>query len=441
MSTNVVEADSTNKDAFGAYRVSEKTTVVDFQNTVEFDTRYFFNAVIYDSASPVILAESPNASGSGVNGSFIGPLDASSRMVPLELDSTYSAGQVVLQLKEYASYTPAKSQLFYRTGIFSPNTNKPNEQISVVIRTSCSGTIENNIVSRDSWNKDTLSGLGGRANPSGIKILTENIQLFWIDAQMLYAGRVRFGFSFNGKDVVVHEFNFANFQNLPTMQNFNLPPRQEIINVSGRASSRIGIFDKYNGLYLDVEDDFNAGKAKTFMQCGSILSEGGKDLGGIATSEFNTSPVTIGTSLTPIVSIRPTPFFNNLPSNSLIIPMSFSAINSGNSDCVLVLVHSATITGGSWGPAGDGGLFHTYEVNSTATGMSDGHVLVSEVVQKSSGSKTESVNKSNLRTRVPVLYSRVDDLEINAETLTLAAITNTSTTISMSSLDIEETRQ
>lgn len=444
MATNVENADPTTRDAFGSFRVSEKTTVQDSQNVVDHDTRFFYNAVIYDSASPLILAESSNASGTGVNGSFIGPLDPDSRMVPLELDSTYADGQVADHMKEYSTYTPGKSHLFYSTGIFSPNTDKPNQQVRVVLRTSCSGSIDDIAINQSDWNKDKLDGSGGAANPSGITLNTNNNQLFWVDAQMLYAGTIRCGFSIDGKNITVHKKHIANLQNLPTLQNYNLPLRFEISNISSRAKARIGLFDKYNGLFLEVEDDFKAGKAKIWMKCHTVQSEGGADLGGLPSTEFKVATTTIGTTLTPIISIRLTPSFNGFPNNSLLFPIRFSGINEGNTECMLVLVHAANVTGGAWVDPVDvtGDNHHTYEINISATSMTGGHYITSVPLSKSGGSKTESVSQDIKHVRIPILFSRTDDLTVLQETLTLAAIVSTGTTsISAASIDLEEVRQ
>lgn len=437
-------ADTADKDAFGALRVSEKVTVQDSQNVVDFDTEFFYNAVIYDSATPEIAEESSNASVTGVNGSFIGPLDTDKRMVPIELDSSYASGQAIVQMKEYATYTPAKSQLMWQTGIFSPNINKPNQTVSMVLRTSCSGATEDIPFTQSSWNKDTLDGSGDANNPSGLEIDFNNIQIFYIDAQMLYAGRMRFGFDIGGVIIEANDSYIANLQDLPTLQNYNLPLRRENINVSGRACSRIGLFDKYNGLFLSVEDDFLAGKAKTWIKCQAVQSEGGADLGGIPALDIRTSSQTIGTTLTPIISFRPEATFNGLPNNGLLYPLDFSAINQGNSDCMLVLVHGATITGGSWVNTSDSDLVnhHTFKVNKTATGMTGGHWIDATPLPKAGGSKTVASQQKISTVRVPVLFSRVDDLEILAETLTLAAIVNSgTTTVGMSKIRVEEIRQ
>lgn len=448
MATFVIEADSTNQDAFGALRVSEKTTVQDSQNVTDFDTRFFYNAVIYDEETAETLAESSNASGTGAEGSFIGPLDPDSRMVPIELDDGYAVGQVIVQMKEYATYTPGKSQIFYHTGIFSPNTVITNQQIRLVLRTSCGGSIDDIKIEQADWNIDKLDGSEGASNPSGITLDTRNIQLFWVDAQMLYAGRLRCGFSIGGiggTTITVHDKNIANTQNLPTLQNYNLPHRFEISNVSGRAKSRSGLFDKFNGIFLEVEDDFNAGKAKIWMKCHAVQSEGGADLGGVPSTEYKlTDTTSIEDTLKPILSIRPEEFFNGFPNNSLLFPISFGSINSGQNDCVLVLVHGATITGGAWVlPVDANGLnHHTYKINTTATAMTGGHFITSIPLIKALGSKTESIAQGIKHLRVPVLYSRVDDLTILAETLTVAAISNVAgTTMGLTTLDIEEIRQ
>lgn len=449
MATNTIEADSTNKDAFGSMRVSEKTTVQDSQNVIDFDTRFFYNAVIYDEVTPVILDESSDASDAGINGSFIGPLDPDSRMVPLELDNTFASGQLVVQMKEYATYIPGKSQIFFHTGIFSPNVNKPNQQVRVVLRTSCSGSIDDIKIEQANWNIDKLNGSGGISNPSSITLQTQNMQLFWVDAQMLYAGRLRFGFSIGGiggPTITVHDKNIANTQNLPTLQNYNLPHRYEISNVSGRAVSRSGLFDKFNGIFIEVEDDFLVGKAKIWMKCHTVQSEGGADLGGVPSTEYKLTSTTIdNNTLLPILSIRPEATFNGFPNNSLLFPISFGSVNSGNNDCVLVLVHGATITGGSWDLPVDavGPNHHTYKINTSATAMSGGHFITSIPLVKALGAKTESIAQGIKHLRVPVLYSRIDDLTILPETLTVAAIAASAadTTVGMTTLDIEEVRQ
>jgi hypothetical protein len=91
--------------------------------------------------------------------------------------------------------------------------------LSVVRRTSTSGSVVDNVVEQANWNLDKLDGTGA----SGFTLDDTKAQILFIDFQYLGMGRVRMGFDINGIIVYCHEFLNANVLDVPYMQSGTLP--------------------------------------------------------------------------------------------------------------------------------------------------------------------------------------------------------------------------
>jgi len=143
----------------------------------------------------------------------------------------HSAGSVVRQSKEYIPYQPGKSKLIFLSGVLSTTNPLPSNITtrighfdSAIDKTAESNPIGNghffemvggtvpvvNVVERSffnsglgwgtetriqqsAWNMDTLNGVGGPGNPSGININFYLDNVFVIDMQWLGVGQVRMG--------------------------------------------------------------------------------------------------------------------------------------------------------------------------------------------------------------------------------------------------------
>lgn len=109
-----------------------------------------------------------------------------------------------------------------------------NTSICAVIRSSVTGSVQENKVAQANWNVDKLDGTG----ISGYTLDITKINVWWIDYQWLGAGRVRFGiFEPSGARLVCHEFRNAGANALPYMRTGTLPLRTENENTAATGST------------------------------------------------------------------------------------------------------------------------------------------------------------------------------------------------------------
>ena len=131
--------------------------------------------------------------------------------------------------------------VFSRIGYFDNNNGlffmSNNNQISVNVRTSTSGSVVTTSVVQSAWNIDKLDGTGA----SGITLDATKTQIFLIDFQWLGVGRIRYGFDIGGLIYWCHQITNANIRSVVYMTNPNLPIRYEIISTTGTSGSLLQI--------------------------------------------------------------------------------------------------------------------------------------------------------------------------------------------------------
>jgi hypothetical protein len=204
--------------------------------------------------------------------------------------------RVVRQTVRYFPYVPGKSHHITMTGIkalgkvglrqymmYGDDLNGigyclDDVVLSILTRTSTTGSIVDTLIPQSAWNIDKLDGSG----ISGITLDPEKSQIDGFDFQWLGVGRVRFSFNIGGKSIIVHEINHANVDDVVYMKTPTLPVRYEIVNTGATAS------------------------ASTLEQiCCSVSSDGGYLLHGFESSSGN--PITSRVAVTtrrPIFAIR-----------------------------------------------------------------------------------------------------------------------------------------
>ena len=215
--------------------------------------------------------------------------------------STIQVGKVsgdnaVRQTHRYITYVPGKNQhititflfgeavvgITRRVGSFNGDNGLFLEQtgtdVCVVRRTYTSGSAVNNRVEQADWNLDRLDGTG----ISGVTLDLSKVQFLVIDYVWQGAGRLRWGFEFEGKIVYFHEESFTNTLTVPFISTPSLPVKFEVLNTAGTAS------------------------AHTMQEfCTSVVSEGGENLPGIGFVVSNDIVArTTGTTATPMLAIR-----------------------------------------------------------------------------------------------------------------------------------------
>lgn len=330
-------------DAFNRLRISEPFTLGDYKHLYAIDPD-FIDVV----------------SGTGATVTF------SANQASAVLQSGISTnGYCIHQTKRYHHYMPGKSQLVYstfnfgsaqqnvtkRTGYFDDRDGiyfeqAPDGTLSFVIRSYVNAGIGNSErrVPQSQWNKDRLDGEG----VSGFNLDITKTQLFFTDFEWLGVGRVRCGFSIDGKNVIAHEFYNSNNLETVYMSNPNLPVRCEVRN----SGTQVGA----GGSFIQI--------------CASVMSEGGYTEAG---REFShTTPlrsVGIGTTV-PVLAIRLKNSFKGYPNRATVRLEDITVFSSGSNVKyeVVKLKSSAGInTTGAWISEHPESVV---EYNQTATGIS-----------------------------------------------------------------------
>lgn len=317
ISDKISFANNATIDAFARLRVSNPETI-------------FNSKQIFDNQP--IFWDDQQTSGSGT--SSVHSINRASSALSV---SNLTAGTRVRQTKRRFNYQPGKSQLIYlssvvgtagtgitkRLGLFDSNNGVFFQQttsgLSVVVRSSVTGTPANTVISQSSFNKDKLDGNG----PSRITYLPDSAQIFFIDFEWLGTGRVRFGIIYRGIPIIIHEVYNSNESGITSvwMSTPNLPLRWEISNDGTGAASSIE------------------------QICSTVVSEGGQQSVGFTRSidrgatGFNTAN---GNDVFPIISMRLKSGANLAAS---ISQLRLSIINTTNADFRWALYLNPTIGG------------------------------------------------------------------------------------------------
>lgn len=300
--------DSPNLDAFSRLRVSNPLTVFTNQFTYGL-TPLVFEEVTNNALTTDLKYDTINR--------CIKP-----QIKPLAVAGTY----MYAQSYEYIPYQPGRSQLVFLTFNFLPPTfatttasykriglsdddngfelewDPVNFTFNFIIRTTTvAGT---QIVDQANWNLDKMDGTG----PSGITLGIGYTQILVIDFQALYVGRVRMGFDIDGQIIYAHEFLHANNATFPYIATANLPVRAGIESVG-----------------TGVDDEF-------LFICASVASEGGLDDNQRFGYNFvqPSGAVTVSTSRTHVMSIRPKLLFNAYTNRVKIVFIDVEIYNDGN---------------------------------------------------------------------------------------------------------------
>ncbi len=314
--------DSSALDAFKRVRVSNPVN----EFTSEF--QYNLHPLFYEELT-------------AVNGTVAHKAAFSSAQLDVTTDDGSMAG---VQTYEYFRYQPGKSLMIAQTfimptrqvgttmqaGYFDDDNGfffQIKDNLAYMVRRSkTSGSVVDEEIPQADWNHDTFSGLGGKANPSGVALDFTKTQQLRIDLQWLSNGRIRMCWDINGAVVLAHEFLIANRLDVPSTVTANLPARWLMTNTSAPAS------------------------AKTmYAICTSVATEGGDqtELGhpfgfgnGATTRTVSTTPI-------PVVSIRPAQTLNSITNRIKFRLESISIMN--DKDIYWELVYLPTsITTVSW---------------------------------------------------------------------------------------------
>ena len=345
----------TNLDAFGRLRISNPLTLFDSAH------RYRDNG----------LWDTNTASG--------GTATFNSSQGLMDLAVTTTSGSLVYrETKRVFAYQSGKSLLVMSTFVFNAGKTNLRQRcgyfgtsngyyvqlngttLSLVERTSISGSVVETAVNQSAWNVDKLDGTG----PSGLTLDITKSQILWLDMEWLGVGTVRMGFVIDGKFILCHQFNHANVITSTYITTACLPLRYEIENTGTTAS------------------------ASTLKQiCSTVLSEGGYEIRGgqQAVSIPVTAPINLAVAGTyyPLISLRLSSSPNYLDAIAILASMGLIALGN-NYTYNWQICKYGTTTGGTWvTPTGS-----SVSYNITGTSFTGGTAMSSGYIASSTQSTT-----------------------------------------------------
>lgn len=400
-------SDSPNIDAFGRLRVSVANTLFDSQQEYGLDTRKVWDA----TANGTLAAASSNGSVASA-GNVVGPRAAATRLTPITVSAT-DTHYAVLQSKQYIRYIPGKSQLVFMTGVFAAGASYT---ANFTVRSSTSGTVEENTVSQSSWNIDKMDGTG----PSMITIDLTKTQILFIQAQWLGVGRVILGFDIGGVLYPCHQFLNSNNLLVPYTQTFNLPVRMEGRTGTSSTTFRSGYFDAANGAFLSTTRATTGGTIQ--FGCCSVQSEGGEEARGFPFSAANGTTSIAVTTRRPVLSIRPKATYNSI-TNRAHIELSDFFVTAQTNACYWEIVYGGTLTGASFASVSASSVV---EKDVAATAITGGDTIISGYTVAGTG-VARGISFGAVDIRNPLVLAQIDSLTATQTPVTLVCTAMTGT--------------
>lgn len=369
-------------DAFGRLRVSNPVTLFDSQS------QYDAAPLLWTTKTVGSATEAHVANDSSVDIAV----------------TTASGDRFIRQSRQYHRYQPGKSQLVLVTGVFGTgqaNTEKKvgyfddangvflkeeNGALSVVLRSSSSGSVVDDEIPEASWS-GSVPGLD-----------STKAFIFWVDLEWLGVGRVRCGFNIDGKYYLANEWLNANSVSTTYMTTANLPVRYEIEN-TGTA----------------------AGASTLKCICCSVISEGGfeDDRGRPFVASNGTTTISVN-ARRPVLSIRPKATFNSITNRGQIVVDS-TELFADDYPTYVEVVRGGTLTGASFTSA-DSSSITEYDVSATAI---SGGIVVDAYYVAAGKSVKGTTNASSLLSKLPLTLD-VDGANPIALTVVATTVPNNS---------------
>lgn len=374
------EQDTLDLDAFGRKRMSSTAQ--------RFDVEFIYNK------QPLIVDEVTATGGTVTH-------NANSRDLTLAINNTTTGTKAEMYSHYDIPYTAGNSQLIEITGALN-NSNIANGNVEIFLRSSISGTPVTTTYAQNTWNRNTVSDTDWTFS-----------QIFFMDFQSLKVGRIRFALVKNGTPVLVHEIHNDNIRASGYWQTPNLPLSWRIYNDATNTYCEIGYGDENNGIGFRFVVTKNA-SATLRAICGTVKSEGGQDLLDMAGYPFaisnRTTPITVSTTLIPILSIRLKSTFNSITNRGLIIPLGFSL--ETDNPVNYRIFYRPTLNTPSWQSVDDESLVE-YDVSSTT--VTGGFIVEDDIV---STSRNVPIGEASLLGRTILSQGRTGVSDI----LTICAI-------------------
>jgi len=225
--------------------------------------------------------------------------------------------------------------------------------LSVVIRSSTSGTVTEERIQQSSWNTDKLDG-------SGLSLMDIDVSManfYFLDFAWLGVGEVRMGvLSEDGSRRVCHVFKNPNNKLHPYMASGSMPVRYENFNTTG-----------------------TGGTSEMRLICTAVYAESGTNYTYWRFSDIEAENVAVGDVTVPVLSMKPKLEYNGKTNRVGLYPCCVTLFVTGGS-VQMSVVDDAVLTGDAWNIDCE----ETATGDTTATAMSGGSLFFKQFLDAGS---------------------------------------------------------
>lgn len=315
-------SDSSNLDAFGNLRSSSDGN--------RFDLEFLYSNKIDSSVDHVLT------------GGATSVFNSASRDITLAINNTTTGTDGALYSHYDIPYTPGNSQKIDITGTLNLG-NIGGGTGYVFLRSTVTGTTTDQSIDSTQWSGASTASLDFSKS-----------QIFSIDFQSLKVGRIRFNLVRGGIPILAYQITNDNLRSTGYWQNPTLPIFWRIYNDATYTYMEMGYGDQYNAVGFRYRITKNASATMQAI-CATVKSEGASrinDMDGVHRSADNgTTSITVGTTLIPILSIRPRALYKGLTNriSSIIEDYNIACDNPVR----IVVLYRPTLTGAAWVPCGN----------------------------------------------------------------------------------------
>lgn len=339
-------------DSFGKLQVAEDVTIGEYTFNYSgrdghfTDTQVLGATITHDQATACMILNNPVTAGSVVKRTT-------------DVHHKYTPAQSLAGIMTVVIGDQGKNSVTRRWGLLS-NTDGVffelvDSILSVVIRSSTSGTPVETRINQADWSVDRMDGSSGYFNKSKITLDITKDNIYWVDFQWLGAGSVRWGVDIGGVRIILHQEDNANKNAISYMRTGSLPMTVEQENT---------------GLSVSTSE------MRWFT--GSIKSGGSfsPHAGQFAKETGSTSLLTNAGGLVPILSIRPTLTFKGISNHVMILLNHISGLvldSTGTtpSYAYMEVWKNPTLVGATWAD-GSVSTESAVEFDTAATALSGG---------------------------------------------------------------------
>jgi hypothetical protein len=355
-------------DAFGNHRVAPPAFVADGQLT-------------YD-LQPLIYEQIVSANGGITH-------DATNRCATITLTAAAEGSETYMQSYSHYRYQAGRAQEVFITGAahaltsnceafwrygtsgnaveFATDGTRAGSKF--IIRSDSGNGDQEKLA--DDWVLDKLDGNG----PSGLTLDPTKTQIFVVDIQALYVGRVRCGFDLDGEVVWCHEFLHANRVAAPYIQTANLPIAAGIRATGASASGSMRFV------------------------CSCVLSRGGQEQ--IAGYDFTcTGSVTAASGArTHLLSMRPKTTFNSITNRVEFVLEDIEVLVTGSQPVYWELCLGQALTTPTYNPVNS--TYSAFEYAAAQTLSGDPAIVFASGFCAASVQAKTSIER-NVKNRYPI---------------------------------------